>query len=67
MSEMEGISWRYLNEILVNVQKVTSKDIQAVVAKYFVDDQLTIAILDPQIVDANKSTAKPSASSGMRH
>jgi predicted Zn-dependent peptidase len=46
---------------------VTSKDIQAVVAKYFVDDHLTIAILDPQAVDVNKSTAKPSASSGMRH
>jgi len=67
MSEMEGISWKYLNDVLANVQKVTSKDIQAVVAKYFVDDHLTIAILDPQAVDVNKSTAKPSASSGMRH
>ena len=67
MSEMEGISWKYLNEILANVQKVTSKDIQSVVAKYFVDDQLTIAILDPQALDANKPSAKASTASGMRH
>jgi zinc protease len=67
MSEMEGISWKYLNEMLTKVQKVTSKDIQSVVAKYFVDDQLTIAILDPQAVDTNKSSVKPSNASGMRH
>lgn len=66
MSEMEGISWKQLDKIIANVQKVTSKDIQAVVNKYFIDEQLTVAILDPQPLD-KKLSAKKSAMTGMRH
>lgn len=65
MSEMEGISWRSLDKIIDNIQKVSSKDIQLVINKYLVDDQLTIAILDPQPVSAQ--AVRKSGTSGMRH
>jgi len=65
MSEMEGFSWRDLDKIIANVQRVSSKDIQSVIQKYLIDDQLTIAILDPQPVSAQ--APKQPGISGMRH
>lgn len=65
MSEMEGFSWRDLDKIIANVQKVSSKDIQSIIQKYLIDDQLTIAILDPQPVSAQ--APKQPGISGMRH
>jgi zinc protease len=65
MSEMEGISWRHLDKVIENIQKVQSKDIQAVIEKYLVDDQLTIAVLDPQPLSNQKKSQ--ATVSGMRH
>lgn len=65
MSEMEGFSWRDLDKVIANVQKVNSKDIQNVIQKYLIDDHLTIAILDPQPLSA-QAPSKPGIS-GMRH
>ena len=65
MSEMEGFSWRDLDKIIANVQRVSSKDIQSIIQKYLIDDQLTIAILDPQPVSAQ--APKQPGISGMRH
>lgn len=66
MSEMNGISWRYLDEILFNIQAVTSADIQKVVEKYFIDDALTVATLEPQPIK-EKNAAAQRAPAGMRH
>lgn len=66
MSEMNGISWKYLDEILFNIQAVTSADIQRVVEKYFIDDALTVATLDPQPIK-EKNAAAQRAPAGMRH
>jgi zinc protease len=66
MSEMNGISWKYLDDILFNIQAVNSKDIQRVVEKYFIDDALTVAILDPQPIKEAKSPSQK-IPSGMRH
>ena len=66
MSEMNGISWRYLDEILFNIQAVTSADIQRVVEKYFIDDALTVATLEPQPIK-EKNAAAQRAPAGMRH
>jgi zinc protease len=65
MSEMEGFSWRDLDKIISNVQKVSSKDIQNVIQKYLIDDHLTIAILDPQPL--NSQAPMQPGISGMRH
>ena len=66
MSEMNGISWKYLDEILFNIQAVTSSDIQKVVEKYFVDDALTVAILEPQPIKEKNAVAQKMPA-GMRH
>ena len=66
MSEMNGISWRYLDEILFNIQAVTSADIQRVVEKYFIDDALTVATLEPQPIK-EKNAAAQRVPAGMRH
>jgi len=66
IAEINGISWRYLDDMILNVQKVQSTDIQKVVKQYLVDDKLTVAILDPQPMKkgGNPLRATPS---GMRH
>jgi zinc protease len=65
MAEMNNISWKYLDDMLLNVQKVQSEDIQRVVGKYLIDDSLTVATLDPQ---ASQKKDQPQAMpSGMRH
>ena len=66
MSEMNGISWKYLDEILFNIQAVTSSDIQKVVERYFVDDALTVAILEPQPIKEKNAVAQKMPA-GMRH
>ena len=64
--EMDGISWKNLDHILEMTQKVNSKDIQAVVEKYLIDDDLTVAVLDPQPI--NKKSGYPASSiNGLRH
>ncbi len=65
IAEMNGISWKYLDNMILNVQKVQSADIQKVVKQYFVDDQLTVAILDPQPM--KKGANLRAAPAGMRH
>jgi zinc protease len=66
IAEMNGISWKYLDDMLLNVQKVKSEDIQRVVGKYLVDDSLTVATLDPQAVQ-KKTTGTQVVPAGMRH
>jgi zinc protease len=51
--------------MILNVQKVQSADIQKVVKQYFVDDQLTVAILDPQPMKRGANLR--AAPAGMRH
>jgi zinc protease len=48
MTEIVGISWREKDQILERLQRVKSLDIQRVIQKYFIDDALTVAVLDPQ-------------------
>ncbi len=52
--------------MILNVQKVQSTDIQKVVKQYLVDDQLTVAILDPQPIKKGSSPLRATPS-GMRH
>ena len=66
IAEMNGISWKYLDDMLLNVQKVKSEDIQRVVEKYLVDDSLTVATLDPQAIQKKPAGAQ-AMPSGMRN
>lgn len=62
--ETVGLDWKLTDEYVQKVQAVTAEEIMAVVNKYFVDDVLTVATLDPQPIDPNARKARPR---GIRH
>lgn len=53
-AEASGVSWRDIDTLLDKIRTVTAEEVQAVARKYFGDDTLSIAVLDPQPVDAGK-------------
>ncbi|MDP1651925.1 MAG: pitrilysin family protein [Rhodocyclaceae bacterium] len=50
-SEASGVHWRDIDKLLDKIRSVTAEEVQAVAKKYFGDDTLTVAVLDPQPVD----------------
>jgi zinc protease len=46
--EATGHSWRDIDTLLEKLKTVTAEEVQAVAKKYFTDDTLTVAVLDPQ-------------------
>jgi zinc protease len=63
MLETVGLDWRLSDDYVANINKVTAEQIQAVVQKYFIDDKLTVAELDPQPVEGRQIRQ----STGARH
>ena len=60
MIESIGFSWHILDEYPNKLRAVTSEQVQAVAKKYLIQDNLTIATLDPQPLDPNaKPQGKP--------
>jgi zinc protease len=62
--ETAGISYRTLDLQLKKLREVTPEQVREVAAKYFRDDHLTIATLDPQPVAGAKRAAPPK---GLKH
>ncbi len=62
--EAAGVSWRDIDLLLEKLKSVTAEEVQAVAKKYFSDDTLSIAVLDPQPVE-NSKPRKPSGA--VRH
>jgi zinc protease len=63
--EAAGYRWQDNDLMLEKLRTVTAAEVQAVAQKYFGDDTLTVAVLDPQPLDPNaKPRAKPA---GLRH
>jgi zinc protease len=54
--EASGYRWQDADRMLEKLRSVTAAEVQAVARKYFGDDTLTVAVLDPQPVDPD---AKP--------
>ncbi|KWR90038.1 M16 family metallopeptidase [Cupriavidus sp. IDO] len=65
VAEISGISWRQIDRMLDKIKEVTPAQVQAVAAKYFSDDNLTVATLVPQPIDPNKP--KTQVPAGLRH
>lgn len=65
VAEISGISWRQIDRMLDKIKEVTPAQVQAVAARYFSDDNLTVATLVPQPIDPNKP--KTQAPAGLRH
>lgn len=51
--ESIGFSWKILDSYPAKLRAVTAEQVQAVAKKYLLQDNLTIATLDPQPVDPN--------------
>ncbi len=45
--EAAGLGWRDIDKLLEKIRGVTAEEVQAVAKKYFGDDTLTVAVLDP--------------------
>jgi zinc protease len=58
-AEAAGVSWRDIDLLLEKLKSVTAEEVQAVAKKYFSDDTLSIAVLDPQPIE-NSKPKKPS-------
>ncbi len=62
--ETVGLKWQLADEYVEKIQAVTTEQIKIVAEKYFVDDALTVATLDPQPIDPAARRAPPG---GARH
>jgi len=63
--EIVGLSHADADRILERIRSVTAEEVQAVAAKYFSDDTLTVATLLPQPIGDRRAPAAPLP--GMRH
>ena len=50
--ETQGYDWRLIDEYVDNIRAVTADQVRRVARKYLVDDQLTLAWLEPQPIAA---------------
>lgn len=64
MFETTGLNWQLAEQYVDNVKAVTPEQIQKVAKKYFIDDYLTVAELDPQPIDTSKPVRRGGASHG---
>lgn len=62
--ETAGLPYTALDLMLERLRQVTPAQVQQVAQKYFGDDELTVAYLDPQPLDKRKPAAPPA---GLRH
>ena len=62
--ESTGLSYRDIDIILEKLKAVTAAQVRDVAKKYFNDDSLTVAVLDPQPLEKRAPEKVPS---GLRH
>ena len=53
--ESVGLDWRLLDEYVARIQAITAEQVQQVAQRYLTDDRLTVAVLDPQPMDADQA------------
>jgi zinc protease len=62
--ETAGLSHRDIDRVLERIKAVSAEQVRAAAKQYFVDDKLTVVVLDPQPLDQAKPRPAPP---GMRH
>ena len=65
MLETIGLDWRLAKQEIARLRAVTPEQVQRVAQRYLVDDNLTVAVLDPLPIEG-ASTQRVSAAGG-RH
>lgn len=64
--ETVGLSWQLMDQYVDKIRAVTAEQVQQVARKYLIDDQLTVATLDPlPLASGEKPPASPSAPQDM--
>ncbi len=63
--EAAGLNWRDLDTIIERLRSVTPEEVQEVARKYFRDDTLTVAVLDPQPLP--EKNGKKTTATSLRH
>lgn len=61
--ETAGLSYRDIDKALEGIKAVSAEQVRAVAKQYFVDDQLTVVVLDPQPLEQAQKRPPP----GGRH
>mgnify|MGYP000914761934 CR=1 FL=1 len=59
--ESAGVHWRDIDTLLEKIRSVSAEEVQAVAKKYFGDDTLTVAVLDPQPLEEGAQNKSVSA------
>jgi zinc protease len=62
---VQGLPLDAGERLIERLRRVSAQQVQAVAARYFGDDQLTVAVLRPQPLDPNRKARVPAA--GLRH
>jgi zinc protease len=62
---VQGLPLDAGDRLIERLRGVSAAQVQAVAARYFGDDQLTVAVLRPQPPDPNRKARVPAA--GLRH
>jgi len=63
--ETIGLGWQLGEKYVGHINSVTSEQVQAVARKYFTDDTLTVAVLEPQPIKQSQHAG--AATAGGRH
>ncbi|MCB1777237.1 MAG: insulinase family protein [Candidatus Competibacteraceae bacterium] len=61
--ETVGLGWRKLDDYVQRIQAVTPEQVREVARKYLIDDQLTVAMLEPLPLEGRRA-AMPGAAMG---
>ncbi len=68
MLETVGLDWRLLDSYLDNIQAITPEQLQMVASKYLIDKDLTVGVLEPQLLTEEPlSTPEPQPTTGVIH
>jgi len=62
--ECVGLGWERVDDYVPGVQSVSAAQVQAVARKYFNDDGLTVAMLEPQPMDPDAPPRAPAGDHG---
>ena len=65
-AEIVGTSWKKIDQMTDKIQAVTADQVRAVASQYFIDDHLTVGVLDPQPIDPKKKLANERAAANIQ-
>ncbi|VAW63721.1 FIG015547: peptidase, M16 family [hydrothermal vent metagenome] len=65
--ETVGVGWQKKDDYLKKVQQVTAEQVQGVAKKYLIENNLTVAVLDPQPMDTQQSRKRHAAGGRRGH